>query len=108
VKKAKNWLAQKGITYQTRHLVDERPTREEIIDLHKKSGLEIKKLFNTSGTKYKELGLKDKIKTASDDELYEILASDGMLVKRPIFTDGDVVVFGFNEEEWDRVVVAAG
>jgi len=108
VKKAKNWLAQNGVTYQTRHIVDDRPTREEIVGLHKKSSLDIKKLFNTSGARYKELGLKDKIKTASDGELYDILASDGMLVKRPIFTDGDVVLFGFNEKEWESVLAAAG
>ncbi len=108
MKKAKNWLAQNEITYQTRHIVDERPTREEIIDLHKKSGLEIKKLFNTSGAKYKELGLKDTIKIASTDELYDILASDGLLVKRPIMTDGEKVLFGFNEKEWEGVFANSG
>jgi arsenate reductase len=103
VKKAKDWLNQKGITYQTRHIVDERPNREEIIDFHKKSGLEIKNLFNTSGLKYKELGLKDKIKTTMEDDLYDILASDGMLVKRPILTDGHKVLIGFKEKDWEEV-----
>ncbi|KAF1086664.1 Regulatory protein Spx [Sporotomaculum syntrophicum] len=108
MKKAKNWLAQNEIAYQTRHIVDEHPTREEIIDLHKKSGLELKKLFNTSGAKYKELGLKNIIKTASADELYDILASDGLLVKRPIITDGEKVLFGFNEKDWERVFAKSG
>jgi arsenate reductase len=80
--------------------VDERPTREGIIDLHQKSGLDIKKFFNTSGVKYKELGLKDKIKTAVEDELYDILASDGMLIKRPIITNGEKVLVGFQEKDW--------
>lgn len=102
VKKAKAWLDKKGITYQTRHIVKERPTREEIIDLHKKSGLDIKKLFNTRGAKYKELGLKDIIKTAKDDDLYNFLASDGMLVKRPILTNGEKVLIGFKEQDWEE------
>ncbi|TYO92291.1 arsenate reductase [Desulfallas thermosapovorans DSM 6562] len=80
----------------------ERPTREEIIDLHKKSGLDIKKLFNTRGAKYKELGLKDIIKTAKDDDLYNFLASDGMLVKRPILTNGEKVLIGFKEQDWEE------
>lgn len=71
--------------------------------MHRKSGLEIKKLFNTSGSKYKELGLKDKILTAGQDELYDILASDGMLIKRPIMTNGEKVLFGFKEKDWDEV-----
>ena len=108
MKKAKDWLNQKGISYQTRHIVDQRPTREEIADLHKKSGLEIKKLFNTSGQKYKELGLKDKIKTASESDLYDILASDGMLVKRPILTDGQKVLFGFKVQDWEELFANYG
>lgn len=108
MKKAKDWLNQKGIIYQTRHIVNERPTREEIIDLHKKSGLELKKLFNTSGVKYKDLGLKDKIKTARESELYDILASDGMLVKRPILTNGYKVLFGFKEKDWEEAFAHNG
>lgn len=103
VQKAKRWLAEKEIDYQTRHIVDEPPTREEIADFHKKSGLEIKKLFNTSGAKYRELKLKDVVKNAAPDELFDILASDGLLVKRPIMTDGEKVLFGFNEKEWAEV-----
>lgn len=71
-------------------------------ELHQNSGLELKKFFNTSGVKYKELGLKDRLKTATEEELYEILGSDGMLVKRPILTDGKGVLVGFKEKEWEE------
>ena len=67
-----------------------------------KSGLDIKKFFNTSGQKYRELGLKDKVKTASQDELLEVLASDGMLIKRPLMTDGEKVTVGFKEEDYEK------
>ncbi|SHK13077.1 ArsC family protein [Desulforamulus aeronauticus DSM 10349] len=70
--------------------------------MHQKSGLELKKFFNTSGVKYKELGIKDKIKTATQEELYGILASDGMLVKRPILTDGQKVLVGFKDVIWEE------
>lgn len=86
----------------TRHIVEEKPTRDEIKELHQKSGLELKKFFNTSGVKYKELGIKDKIKTATQEELYDILASDGMLVKRPILTDGQKVLVGFKDVTWEE------
>lgn len=67
--------------------------------------MDIKRFFNTSGVKYRELGIKDKLKTASDEELYEILASDGMLVKRPILTDGEKVLVGFKEKDWEEAFV---
>lgn len=82
--------------------MEENPTKEEIRDFHQKSGLEIKKFFNTSGVKYKELGLKDKLNTLSEEELYHILGSDGMLVKRPIVTDGKRVLVGFKEKDWEE------
>ncbi|RYD02095.1 hypothetical protein N752_26970 [Desulforamulus aquiferis] len=69
--------------------------------MHQRSGLEIKRFFNTSGVKYRELGLKDKIKTMAIEELYDILASDGMLVKRPILTNGERVLVGFKADEWE-------
>lgn len=103
MRKAKDWLNKKGIPFETRHIVNEPPTKEEIIDLHLKSGLELKKMFNTSGIKYRELGLKDIIKTAREDELYDYLASDGMLIKRPILTDGNRVLVGFKEKEWEEL-----
>lgn len=107
VKKAKDWLNQKGIQFNTRHIVNENPTKEEIKDLHLKSGLDIKKLFNTSGKKYKELGVKDRFKTATVDELYELLATDGMLVKRPILTNGQTVLVGFKEANWADILTGS-
>ncbi len=71
--------------------------------MKKKSELPLKKFFNTSGMRYRELGLKDKLKDASEDEMYELLASDGMLIKRPIVTDGTNVTLGFNEEQFESV-----
>ena len=84
------------------HLVDQPPSKEELKDLYEKSGMELKKFFNTSGKKYKELGVKDKMKDASEDELLDLLSSDGMLIKRPIVTDGENVTVGFNEETFEQ------
>ncbi len=101
-KKAKKWLDEKQLDYEAVHIVDNPPSRSELEELYKKSGLELKKFFNTSGKKYRELGLKDKVKTATEDELLDILASDGMLLKRPIITDGEKVTVGFNEEKFNE------
>ncbi|AGT33344.1 hypothetical protein M493_15640 [Geobacillus genomosp. 3] len=100
-RKAKKWLDEHGIDVQTVHLVDEPLTKEQLADLHRKSGLPLKKFFNTSGMKYRELGLKDKLDGAAEDEMLNWLASDGMLVKRPILTDGERVVVGFREQEYE-------
>lgn len=97
-RKAKKWLDENHVSYEEVHIVDNPPSRELLEDLYKKSGLELKKFFNTSGQKYRDLGLKDKMKEASDDELLDILASDGMLIKRPLTTDGNKVTLGFKEE----------
>lgn len=78
------------------------PNRDEIEQLYKKSGLELKRFFNTSGQKYRELGLKDKVKTLEEGELLDLLASDGMLLKRPIVTNGEKVTVGFKEEEFAK------
>ncbi|PLT28075.1 arsenate reductase family protein [Peribacillus deserti] len=102
-RKAKKWLDEHSIPYEEKHIVENPPSRSEIEQLHQKSGLELKKFFNTSGMKYKELGLKDKVKTASEPELYDILASDGMLLKRPILTDGKKVTVGFKEDEYQKM-----
>jgi arsenate reductase (glutaredoxin) len=99
-RKAKKWLDDHGVSYKAVHIVENPPSRVEIEQLYKKSGLELKKFFNTSGQKYRELGLKDKIKTADEAELLDILASDGMLLKRPIVTNGEKVTVGFKEEEF--------
>lgn len=101
-RKALKWLDEKGIEYESIHIVEQPPTQEQLKTLIDKSGLDIKKFFNTSGMKYRELGLKDKLKDMSDDEKIELLASDGMLIKRPIATDGDKVTVGFKEETFEQ------
>ncbi|GIN62121.1 hypothetical protein J27TS8_21140 [Robertmurraya siralis] len=98
---AKKWLDNHEISYKEVHIVEDPPSRSELEHLYKSSGLELKKFFNTSGMKYRELGLKDKMKTASEDELLDILASDGMLIKRPLLTDGNNVILGFKENEYE-------
>lgn len=99
---AKKWLDHHEISHQEVHIVENPPSRAELEELYAKSGLEIKKFFNTSGLKYRELGLKDKIKTMTDAELLELLASDGMLIKRPLLTDGTKVTVGFKEEDYEK------
>ena len=97
-KKAKKWLDDKEISYEPIHIVESPPSKNELLTLIEKSGLPAKKFFNTSGKKYRELNIKDKIKDATDEEMAEILASDGMLIKRPIVTDGSKVTVGFKED----------
>ena len=97
-RKAKKWLDENHVSYEEVHIVDNPPSRELLEDLYKKSGLELKKFFNTSGQKYRDLGLKDKINDASEEELLDLLASDGMLIKRPLTTDGNKVTLGFKED----------
>lgn len=103
-KRAGEWLADRGVVFEDRHIVEQNPTAEELEKWHKKSGLPLKRFFNTSGMKYKELGLKDKLPKMSEAEQYELLASDGMLVKRPILIGDDFVLPGFKEAEWQKVV----
>lgn len=100
-KKAKKWLDDNGFSYTDRHIVENNPTADEIKEWHQKSGLELKKFFNTSGLLYKSMNLKDKLPTMSDEEKYELLASNGMLVKRPVLVDGDRVLLGFKAEKWE-------
>ena len=100
-RKAKKWLEDHHIDFQEINIVENPPSKEQLETLWQKSGLELKKFFNTSGKKYRELGVKDILKTASTDELLELLASDGMLIKRPIVTDGSRVTVGFHEEEFE-------
>ena len=83
-------------------MVENPPTKEELMEMYKVSGYDIKKFFNTSGVKYRELGLKDVVKNESDEKLLEILSSDGMLIKRPIAYDGKNVVVGFKVDEWNE------
>ena len=100
--KAKKWLDEHGLTYTDRHIKLENPTYEELKDWHARSGLPLKKFFNTSGLAYKALALKDKLPTMSEDEQFALLASDGMLVKRPILVGDDFVLVGFKEDHWEQ------
>lgn len=102
-KKALKWLDDNGLKNEYRHIVDDNPSKEELREWYEKSGLEIKRFFNTSGLKYKELGLKDKIPGMTEDEIFELLSTDGMLVKRPILIAGDKVLVGFKESEWESL-----
>ncbi len=98
--KARKWLQINQITFQSRHIKEENPTAEELRTWHERSGLPLKKLFNTSGMRYKELGLKDKLPGMNGEEQIALLASDGMLVKRPILVGDGFVLVGFREAEW--------
>ena len=102
--KAKKFLDDAGIEYTGRHIKEENPTEEEIKLWQAKGGLEIKKFFNTSGLLYKEQGLKDKLPGMTEDEMYALLATDGMLVKRPMLIANDFVLVGFKEPEWAKTV----
>ena len=99
-KKAKKYLEEHGIEFEDRHIVEENPTKEELAEWIRISGKPVKKFFNTSGMKYRELGLKDKLPQMNEEEQIELLASDGMLVKRPLLIDGEMVMTGFKEAEW--------
>ena len=99
-KKAKKFLEDNNVSFEDRHIVEQNPTEEELTEWISRSGLEVKKFFNTSGLKYKELSLKDKLPTMSDEEKIKLLASDGMLVKRPLIIEDDRVLVGFKEKEW--------
>ena len=100
--KAKKWLDENEIQYEIRDIKEDKPTREELETWYKASGLSLKKFFNTSGLQYKALGLKDKLPTMSEAEQLDLLATDGMLVKRPIAVIGDTVLVGFKEAEWEE------
>lgn len=98
--KAHRWLEERAAAIEERDIKEDRPTAPELRAWHAKSGLPLKRFFNTSGMKYKELQLKDKLPTMTEEEQYELLASDGMLVKRPLFIADDFVLVGFKEKEW--------
>ena len=103
-KKAKKWLDEQDISYEDRHIIEDNPTVEELKDWHERSGLPLKRFFNTSGMKYRELGLKDKLPEMSEEEQYELLATDGMLVKRPLVVGDDFVLIGFKEALWKETL----
>lgn len=98
--KAKKWLDENKLKYTERHIVEDNPTYEDLKDWYSRSGLPLKKFFNTSGLLYKDMKLKDKLPAMSEDEQLKLLASNGMLVKRPVVVDGDTVLLGFKEAEW--------
>lgn len=100
--KAKKWLTAHGFDVKPIHIVENPPTAQELKQLYELSGMELKKFFNTSGKKYRELNMKEKIKQESEAALLEILASNGMLIKRPIVTDGSKVTIGFKEEAFEQ------
>lgn len=100
-KKALKWLDEQGKTYDLIDIKENNPSGEVLKDAYEKSGLPLKRFFNTSGQKYRELQLKDKLPSMSETEQLELLATDGMLVKRPLVIDGDTVLTGFKEAEWE-------
>lgn len=102
--KAKKWLDNRGLTYTDRHIKNEKPTYEELKTWYAASGLPLKKFFNTSGLLYKSLCLKDKLPTMTEEEQLQLLASDGMLVKRPIVVTDSNVLVGFKEAQWESLL----
>ncbi|MCI7796117.1 MAG: arsenate reductase family protein [Lachnospiraceae bacterium] len=101
-KKAKAWLDSHNISYTDRHIKDQNPTKEELTAWYRQSGLPLKKFFNTSGMLYKSMGLKDRLPSMSEEEQLALLATDGMLVKRPVIVADSFVLTGFKESEWEE------
>lgn len=99
-RKAKKWLDERGLAYEDRHIVEDNPSASEIRTWWETSGLPLRRFFNTSGMLYREMGLSKKLPELSEDEMLDILGSNGMLVKRPIVVDGSTVLVGFREQEW--------
>lgn len=105
-KKAKKWLDDHGVSYIDRHIVEDNPQATEIADWQERSGLPVRRFFNTSGMKYRELGVKSKLDAGmSDEDARALLATDGMLVKRPIVVVGDTVLVGFREAAWEAALL---
>ena len=101
-KRAKAWLDEAGIEYIDRNIKDENPTIDELREWYAKSGLPLKRFFNTSGMLYKQMSLKDKLPQMSEEEQLELLSTDGMLVKRPIIINDDTILVSFRQEEWKQ------
>lgn len=101
--KAKKWLSERGMEFEERDIKEDNPTKEELTAWYQKSGLPLKRFFNTSGMLYKEMQLKDKLSDMSEDEQLSLLATDGMLVKRPIVVTEEKVLVGFKEKEWENL-----
>ena len=103
-KKAMNWLDEHNVEFDQRHIVEDNPNVDELRLWHKMSDLSLRRFFNTSGMLYRDMGLKDKLPSMSEDEMYELLASNGMLVKRLLLVLDDTVLVGFKEKEWEAMV----
>ena len=103
--KAKKWLDDHKVKYTERHIAEDNPSYDELKEWHQKSGLPLEKFFNTSGLPYKEMQLKDKIPTMSEEVQLNLLATNGMLVKRPLVINGDSVLVGFKEDEWENTLL---
>lgn len=101
-KKAKKWLDDKSVPYTEVHIVENPPSKEELKEIYQSGNYELKKFFNTSGLKYRELGLKDRLPNMNETEQLELLASDGMLIKRPLAWDGHKVTLGFKEADYEN------
>ena len=102
--KAKKWLDEHGVTYSDRHIKENNPTYEELKEWYRRSGLPLKRFFNTSGLLYKSMELKNKLPAMSEEEQLRLLATDGMLVKRPILVTDNAVTTGFKEAEWEKMI----
>ena len=103
-KKAKAWLEEQGVTYTARHIKEENPTYEELKLWYQRSGLPLKKFFNTSGLLYKSMNLKEKLPSMTEEEQLRLLASDGMLVNHPLVVLEDAALTGFRESEWQKLL----
>lgn len=105
-RKAKKWLDEHGIDYTDRHIVEDNPTAEELAAWQERPGLPVRRFFNTSGMRYRELGIKAKLDAGmSDEDAFELLATDGMLVKRPLVIADDAVLVGFREPAWEQALL---
>ena len=107
-KKAKAWLGERGAAYEDRNIKEQNPTEAELRLWHEKSGLPLKKFFNTSGLVYKSMNLKERLPLMTEDEMFALLASDGMLVKRPVLVTDGAVFVGFREAEWEKAISPQG
>ncbi|MBQ3329516.1 MAG: arsenate reductase family protein [Eggerthellaceae bacterium] len=103
-KKAQAWLDARGAKYDVRHIVEDNPTADELRRWHAASGLPLRRFFNTSGMLYRDMALTDKLPTMSEDEMIDLLATNGMLVKRPLLVLDDTVLVGFREKEWQAAL----
>ena len=103
--KARKWLEVNHLEFTERHIVEENPSYEELKEWYAESGLPLKKFFNTSGMLYKEMQLKDKLPTMSEEEQLKLLATNGILVKRPLIVNGNIILTGFKEAEWEKALL---